>query len=350
LALLLALVVVLPSAGRADGRTGGRTVPAFLQAKVRLRAATPIHAEPNGNQLGTLPAGFQVTPGRTSGAWREIPVQGWIWTASTGAATRPGFDLGVTADDGENLRMEPDGPIVFKAVKGTQFDRVSRRGGWTQVRRTVWLAAAAVAEPSQTVGRSDGRTVRDPDVPTQRPAAQAAPVPPPAAPPPADTLARVIVRKGTSVSAGPGGSSMGTLAADLPAEVMARSGEWVRIRTEGWVRREDVRPAPDPAGVTLEQLLAAPEKHVGQAVVWRLQFIALQVADELRPELPPGEPYVLARGPLPEAGFVYVSVTRDQAERFREMSPLDEFTANGTIRSARTRYLPTPVIELRRTP
>jgi hypothetical protein len=143
---------------------------------------------------------------------------------------------------------------------------------------------------------------------------------------------------------------MGTVAADLPAEVMARSGEWVRIRTEGWVRREDVRPATDPAGITLEQLLAAPEKYVGQSVVWRLQFIAVQVADELRPELPPGEPYVLARGPLPEAGFVYVSVTREQAERFREMSPLDEFTANGTIRSPRTRYLPTPVIELRRTP
>jgi hypothetical protein len=303
--------------------------------------------------LGTLPAGFQVTPGRTSGAWREIPVQGWIWTASTGAATRPGFDLGVTADEGENVRMEPDGPIVFKAAQGTHFDRVSRRGGWTQVRRTVWLAASAVAErraEPATVGRSDGQTARKPDVPAQRPAAQAAPVPPPAPPPPADTLTRVIVRTGTSVSAGPGGSSIGTVAADLPAEVMARSGEWVRIRTEGWVRREDVRPAVDPAGITLEQLLAAPEKYVGQTVVWRLQYIAVQVADELRPELPPGEPYVLARGPLPEAGFVYVSVTREQAERFRAMSPLDEFTANGTIRSPRTRYLPTPVIELRRTP
>lgn len=320
---------------------------AVVQSRARLRAATPILAEPNGNQLGTLPAGFQVTPGRTSGAWREIPVQGWIWTASTGAATRPGFDLGVTADDGENVRTEPDGPIVFKAVKGTQFDRVSRRGGWTQVRRTVWVAASAVAERSQTFSRPDGPTVREPDVSAQRPAA---PVPLPAAPPPADTLARVIIRKGTSVSAGPGGSPMGTVAADLPAEVTARSGEWVRIRTEGWVRREDVRPAIDPAGITLEQLLAAPEKYVGQAVVWRLQYIALQVADELRPELPPGEPYVLARGPLPEAGFVYVTVTRKQAERFREMSPLDEFTANGTIRSARTRYLPTPVIELRRTP
>ncbi|HEX9164871.1 MAG TPA: hypothetical protein VF862_03110, partial [Gemmatimonadales bacterium] len=149
-ALLLAVSLVAPPGGRADGRTGGRAAAtrpeALQQARVRLRAATPIHAEPNGNQLGTLPAGFQVTPGRTSGAWREIPVQGWLWTASTGAASRPGFDLAVTAESGENVRTGPDGDIVFKAVRGTQFNRVGRRGGWTQVQRTVWVAAAAVAE------------------------------------------------------------------------------------------------------------------------------------------------------------------------------------------------------------
>jgi hypothetical protein len=142
---------------------------------------------------------------------------------------------------------------------------------------------------------------------------------------------------------------MGTVVADLPAQVTARSG----IGCESGrrvVRKEDVARRSTRPGVTLEQLRSAPEKYLGQGVVWRLQFIALQVADELRPELAPGEPYVLARGPLPEAGFVYVAVTREQAGRFREMSPLDEFTANGTIRSARTRYLPTPVIELRRTP
>ncbi|HEX9166249.1 MAG TPA: SH3 domain-containing protein, partial [Gemmatimonadales bacterium] len=180
-------------------------------------------------------------------------------------------------------------------------------------------------------------------VPTATPAT----APPP---PPADTLPHVILRKGATVAAGPGGASVGSFAAALPAQVTARSGDWVRIRTEGWVRKEDVRPAVDSAGVTLEQLRTEPDKYVGQGVVWRLQYIALQIADELRPELAPGEPYVLARGPLPEAGFVYVAVTREQAGRFREMSPLDEFTANGTIRSARTRYLPTPVIELRRTP
>jgi hypothetical protein len=153
------------------------------------------------------------------------------------------------------------------------------------------------------------------------------------------------------LSAGPGGAPVAAVQGDLTGQVLERSGNWVRVRTEAWVRDEDLRPAPrTPATITLEALRAAPEKYVGQAVSWRLQYLSIKTADELRPELPPGQPYVLARGPLPEAGFVYVAVTREQAERFRAMNPLDEFTANGVIRASRTRYLPTPVIELRRTP
>ena len=350
--MLLGLSALVALGGGAGGRSDGGLrigVLAAQQARVRLPAATPIHAEPGGNQLGTLPAGFQVTPGRTSGTWREVPVEGWIWTASTGAPSRPGFDLAVTADAGENVRTAPDGDVVFKAVKGTQFDRVARRGGWTQVRRTVWVPAAALGG-----GRADGQTGAGAE---NKPSAPAAPVPQaapaqaiPTPPPPSDTLSRVVVRKGTTVAAGPGGSPLVSLQADVPGQITARTGDWVRIRAEGWVRKEDVRPAADSAGVTLEQLRAAPEKYVGPPVSWRLQFLAVKVADELRPELPPGEPYVLSRGPLPEAGFVYVAVTKEQAERFRSMSPLDEFTANGTIRAAKTRYLPTPVIELGRTP
>ncbi|MFN2316105.1 MAG: hypothetical protein ABR551_06000, partial [Gemmatimonadales bacterium] len=93
-----------------------------------------------------------------------------------------------------------------------------------------------------------------------------------------------------------------------------------------------------------------PDRYVGETVDWRLQFLSIQVADELRPELPAGQPYLLARGPLPEAGFVYVIVNREQVERFRQMAPLDEFEARAVIRAARTRYLPNPVIELRAAP
>ena len=159
----------------------------------------------------------------------------------------------------------------------------------------------------------------------------------------------MIVRKGAGLALGPGGTSIGAAPDGLQADVIERSGNWVRIRTDSWVAAEDVVPMPpDSARITLDQLRSDPNRFVGQPVAWRLQFLSVQTADELRPELPPGMPYLLTRGPLPEAGFVYVAVTQEQAQRFRAMNPLDEFVARGTIRAARTKYLPTPVIDLLR--
>jgi hypothetical protein len=74
--------------------------------------------------------------------------------------------------------------------------------------------------------------------------------------------------------------------------------------------------------------------------------VAVQVGDGLRPELPEGKPYLLTRGPLPESGFVYVTVTQEQAQRYRDAAPLQEITARVRIRAPASRYLPTPVVEL----
>jgi len=49
---------------------------------------------------------------------------------------------------------------------------------------------------------------------------------------------------------------------------------------------------------------------------------------------------------LPEPGFVYVILTAAQLPTFEASSPLQEFTLRGRLRAARTRYLPTPVLEL----
>lgn len=319
-------------------------LPVHAQNRVRLQAETPFHADPGGTALGTLRPGVPVTPGRTSGSWREATFEAWIWSTSTGPAARPGYSLQVTAPAGENLRAGRDGDLMGRAVKGTQFNQVGRDGGWLRVRRTAWVPASAF--PTETVRAAP---TERPSVPAAAPGPVTAPVP---APPvtSADTLQRVVVRKGAALATGPGGGALGTAPADLPGKVTARSGNWIRVETSAWVRTEDVTPAPDSGGVTLEQLRAEGDRLAGQPVRWRLQYLSVQTADELRPELPPGQPYVLARGPLPEAGFVYVAVSRDQAERFRGMNPLEEFQANGVVRAARTRYLAIPVIELRGQP
>src|SRR5688572_305419 len=59
-----------------------------------------------------------------------------------------------------------------------------------------------------------------------------------------------------------------------------------------------------------------------------------------------GHAYLLARGPLPESGFVYLMVTKAQSDQLQGLKPLDELTATVTVRAARTRYLATPVVEL----
>jgi hypothetical protein len=82
-------------------------------------------------------------------------------------------------------------------------------------------------------------------------------------------------------------------------------------------------------------------------VNWRLQFLAVQEADELRPEMARGQLYLLTRGPLPESGFVYVTVTKAQADEYHKRQPLDEIAIQGIVRAGRTRYLPTPVVELK---
>jgi hypothetical protein len=134
--------------------------------------------------------------------------------------------------------------------------------------------------------------------------------------------------------------------------VIARSGEWVRVQVEGWVRESDVKPAEAGvlAGITAAEVRASPERFVGQTLDWRLQIISVELADELRPEIPAGQPYLLTRGPLPEPGFVYVVIPPQRIAEFRALPALHEMTLRVTLKAARTRFLATPVAQLVATP
>ena len=104
---------------------------------------------------------------------------------------------------------------------------------------------------------------------------------------------------------GPGGAKVGNAPDGTPGRrhraLRELGPDPDRFLGAGRGRRAD---APDSARLTTEQLRADPARYLGQPVTWRLQFLSVQTADELRPELPPGMPYLLTRGPLPEAGFV----------------------------------------------
>jgi len=297
--------------------------------------------------LASLNAGTRVLPGRASGDFVEVTLRGWIFTASTRADKREGFDLAATT--AENIRAEPDGAVLARAAPGALLTRVTRRGGWTQVRRTGWvrrslLAKAPARQPVATQGTAPPKApVRSAKPDTQHTAAPTPPTPVPAA----TQAARVKLRSGTALSRAPDGASLGTLTGSADASVEERNGEWVRVRVDAWLKRGDILgPLDASPAITAAMVRDNPEKYVGQTVQWRVQFLAHQKADELRPEMPPGRPYLLTRGPLPETGFVYVLLSREQADQLQGLKPLEELALTATIRSARTRYLATPVVEL----
>jgi hypothetical protein len=324
--------------------------PAWGQEERRLQAPTDLHRDPDGAPLVSLPAGAEVEAGKADGDWRQVTVEGWIYRPSTSPTKRDGFDLIVSSEEGENLRRAPNGPIVGRAREGTLLERVGERGKWFRVRRDGWVPQEAVpakkaADPTRqgrTSGRADSVSDRAPAAATRGAAL----------PPPTASVEGVETMRETGLSRAPDSAAMTSLPAGTAARVVGRSGEWVRVQVEGWVRESDVKPAQAGvlAGISAAEIRATPERFVGQTLDWHLQVIAVQVADELRPEMPSGQPYLLTRGPLPEPGFVYVMIPPDRVAEFRALPALHEMTLRVRLKAARTRYLATPVAELVATP
>lgn len=309
-------------------------LPAFLlaltlvaNAAVGQEQATAIQAgpfqrSPSGIQLGSILVGAPVVADSTAGNWRHIVLQGWIFTASTRVDRREGFDLSVRVAPTENLRIEPNGTIIARLGEGALLHRVRTRGGWTLVRREGWVPSRLLPQ-DRTIPLAATTDYL------------------------ADTT-RVELSAATTFMEQPEGKAVGTLAQGATAQVLARSGEWARIRVEGWVHRDSLIPIAGGAlvGVTASEVRANPERYVGRDVDWKLQFVAIQTADELRPEIPVGQRYLLTRGPAPESGFVYVVIDQAELGRFRSLQPLQDLTMRVRILAARTKYLPNPVVQL----
>ncbi len=162
--------------------------PLAAQEERRLEAPADLHRDPSGTPLVSLPAGAPVEAGKADGDWRKVTVEGWIFRPSTSPTKRDGFDLVVTSGEGENLRREPNGPIVGRAREGTLLERVGEKGKWFRVRRDGWVpreavpanpAAKAVADttpPAQ--GRARRAGARGGRTPSGVGARDASPLPP----------------------------------------------------------------------------------------------------------------------------------------------------------------------------
>lgn len=296
-----------------------------------MGAAVELVKEPGGIALARLGRGTLVTVGATKGSWQEVTVEGWVVGNALRDDKRDGFDVAVNLAVGTPIRAAIGGGATLGLARaGALFDRVEVKSGWVHVRRTGWVPRLSVES-----------------APAPKPAPATPPPPPavtpPRAPAPSASAASVSIAAGTVLSAQPNGTPVGALETPVRGEVVERRGGWSRVRVEAWVRDAAIGVS-NPGGISAADIRAEPDKYIGQTVDWTLQVIAVQKADELRPELPLGQPYVLARGPLPETGFVYLVVKPEEAERFRAMAPLASVQVRATIRAGKTRFLPTPVL------
>jgi len=159
---------------------------------------------------------------------------------------------------------------------------------------------------------------------------------------------RVESARRTVLYRAPEGQPAGTLAPSAPLRVLGKSGEWTRVALEGWVKSADLEIAPPGVlvGISAAELRTDPQRYAGQVLRWTLQFISAQKADELRPEMPNGASYFLARGPLPERGFVYVVVPEAKRAQLEALAPLATVQVTARVRTGRTRFLGNPVLDL----
>jgi hypothetical protein len=138
------------------------------------------------------------------------------------------------------------------------------------------------------------------------------------------------------------------LSADAPLKVLGRTGEWTRVQLEGWVKTADLKTAPPGVlvGVSAAELRADPARFRGQTLRWTLQVIAVRTADDLRPDIPDGARYLLARGPTPERGFVYVVVPEAKRAAVEALAPLATVHVTARVRTGRSRFIGNPVVDL----
>jgi len=146
----------------------------------------------------------------------------------------------------------------------------------------------------------------------------------------------------------PDSTAIGQLEAGTPVRITARAGEWVRVEAQAWVRENEIRPSDAGilTGLSAAELRGAPDEFKGKLLRWTIQFLALQTADELRPDFQPGQRYILARGPAPEYAFVYITVPDERLAEVQRLEPLATVTVVARVLNGRSTYLANPILEL----
>jgi len=328
-----------------------------------------VRAAPRGAIVAKLQRGTTIRLGETRDSWRAATFEGWVWGASVRRSNRDGYNLIVSATGGENLRESPNGKVIGRLSEGTLLTEVDRDGRWVRVRRQAWIWGASVAEAraerapaaqpqptgeaakaTRTTPPAESRATASRETPPAEPRATATSAP--ARPVPAASSGEWsrVGPVGVSILAAPDRDTLATIRAMAPVEVLSREGNWVRIRVEGWAWAPSLEAPADTGAilrdVTPAALAASPDGFRGRILQWTVQFIALEHAEKIRTDFYEGEPFILARAPGDETGFVYIAVPPERIDQVRALAPLQRITVVARVRTGRSALMGAPVLDL----
>ncbi|MDX1566637.1 MAG: hypothetical protein R3223_02485 [Longimicrobiales bacterium] len=290
-----------------------------------------FRAEPNGTLLGRIRPGTVLGVASTEGEWVRATLSGWVWNPSLEATDREGFDLLVSVDGGENLRVEPQGTILARLEEGTLLEVVERGDSWTRVRRTAWIwrpsvemdeeaADSGVEAAPEEEGAPGGWSTVGPD--------------------------------GLAILSAPDGDTLARGAPGSQVRVLGRQGSWARVQVEGWAWMPDAEAGDAPADTAVltevgpDDVAANPDRYRGRVVSWPLQFISREEAESVRTDFYEGEPYLLTRSTGASAGFVYVAVPPERLSEVQALMPLERIHVVGRIRTGSAALTGGPILDL----
>ena len=344
-ALLLSIATVLP-----------------LQAQTTIARTTGLLATPGGRAVASLQAGAPVTTGAVRAGFTEVTIEGHV-SSTVLAGPREQFAISARTD-GARLRAtaSTDGRILAELRQGMGLTRVSATGAWVRVRRTGWVATAALAVPSRPAAASPSASRPSPasGAATGTGAAQSGGRPGAAGDTGAGVAARRAAESGVpgaltprvpiALLGAPEADTLGLLSMGTTLTPLARERGWVRVRIDGWVPEADVIPADTTlrSDLSAADLRADPGATRGRLVRWEVQLLALQTADPLRRGLRPDEPYFLARGPGRENALLYVAVSPALLPAVRPLAAAAPVgvTITARVRDGRSEPVGVPILDL----
>ena len=309
--------------------------PDFVEGQsATLTKEENFRAEQNGTLLGQLRAGTSLEVLEATENWLRFDLEGWVWTRSLRAIDRGNLDLIVSVAGGENLRGTPGGEIIGRLEEGMLLETLERVPDWVRVRREVWVWRRSVV----LFGAN---------------------LPVDSAERPSLTVSSGLVDGGewaiggsaeAPILSAPDGDTLAISAPSTNLRVLAREGNWARVRLEGWIwlpQSEDGRVrASIRTDVTLESVMSSPDEFRGEVIQWDLQFISLERAEVIRTDFYANEPFLLTRMGAGDQGFVYVAIPPERLQEAQGLSPLERIRVVGRVRTGSARLTGSPILEL----